>query len=549
LSAATGTISNFNFLNATGTFFSAATGTFGAVTTSNLWVTGQLVCLANGVNCPGGVFDTLQSVTSRGSFTTTTLQFFGGFVAASSSVTGTLGVTGSFYVTGTSVVTGSSSFNGVDFRRATGTNVTTTNLFATNFFGGNATTTYLTIGTGVIGDILPVVNGTQSIGSLSLRWDANFDAVYASSVTTTYFSFEQATGTRLSFTNVTGTNVSSTNIYAENANFYNGTSVNFMVSSTLSGRFANFNDFQNIRVVGSLDYAGALASDANTVDVVNQYAYVSDNSFGIIQIDISNPEYPTLVNRTVLPSGGGIQTQIHGNYLITGTNAGSPNSILIHQMADGGASSTLLGRTGNSLGGANTALFAYGRYLYSGMLTGSATFDVYDIQDPYLPRRVNSVSGLPGTPRTMHALGELLYVGHDTGIMSIYNIANPSSPVFLSTVSTTRAAYGIYATGKHAYVVADTGPGGGYQLLTYDVSTATTPVLMSQISVSGNGGISQRALQVLNNYAFIGTGDSGLNIVDVSSSTNPVLVKRLTGFSGSVKVVGRYAYIADDNNR
>jgi YVTN family beta-propeller protein len=67
LSAATGTISNFNFLNATGTYFSAATGTFGAVTTSNLWVGGQLVCLANGVNCPvAASSDTLLTVSNRG---------------------------------------------------------------------------------------------------------------------------------------------------------------------------------------------------------------------------------------------------------------------------------------------------------------------------------------------------------------------------------------------------------------------------------------------------------------------------------------------------
>jgi YVTN family beta-propeller protein len=106
LSAATGTVSNLNFRNATGTFLFASTGTFATVTSSFLYantanfatatVSGVGICLSNGVGCPasGSSNDTLQSVTARGSFTTTTAQFFGGFVAASSSVTGTFAVVG-----------------------------------------------------------------------------------------------------------------------------------------------------------------------------------------------------------------------------------------------------------------------------------------------------------------------------------------------------------------------------------------------------------------------------------------------------------------------
>ncbi len=106
LSAATGTVSNLNFRNATGTFLFASTGTFATVTSSFLYantanfatatVSGVGICLSNGVGCPasGSSNDTLQSVTARGSFTTTTAQFFGGFVAASSSVTGTFAVAG-----------------------------------------------------------------------------------------------------------------------------------------------------------------------------------------------------------------------------------------------------------------------------------------------------------------------------------------------------------------------------------------------------------------------------------------------------------------------
>ncbi|MCE9586471.1 hypothetical protein K8R04_04105 [Candidatus Uhrbacteria bacterium] len=94
-----------SFLNASSIFASMVTSTNLQVNIASFataTVMGSAVCLANGVGCPAGTVlnDTLQSVTARGSFTTTTAQFFGGFVAASSSVTGTLAVLGNFHVTG-----------------------------------------------------------------------------------------------------------------------------------------------------------------------------------------------------------------------------------------------------------------------------------------------------------------------------------------------------------------------------------------------------------------------------------------------------------------
>ncbi|QQR60428.1 beta-propeller domain-containing protein [Candidatus Uhrbacteria bacterium] len=80
--------------NTTSTIEYAVSSTRGEFS-GGLSVGGVSVCLSNGTNCPAGSgTDTLQSVTARGSFTTTTAQFFGGFVAASSSVTGTFAVAG-----------------------------------------------------------------------------------------------------------------------------------------------------------------------------------------------------------------------------------------------------------------------------------------------------------------------------------------------------------------------------------------------------------------------------------------------------------------------
>lgn len=70
-----------------------ASGTIYAGT--DVKVGGRSVCLSTGVNCPASsssVTSTLADVTSKGSFATTTLQLYGGFIAASSTVTSTFTV-------------------------------------------------------------------------------------------------------------------------------------------------------------------------------------------------------------------------------------------------------------------------------------------------------------------------------------------------------------------------------------------------------------------------------------------------------------------------
>src|SRR5688572_18867895 len=180
----------------TSTGIHSATGTF----TGALTVTGQNVCLANGTNCPTAGLDTLQSVTARGSFTTTTIELFGGFVAASSSVTGTLNISGSLSVTGTS------NLQNVSFTTANGTSVTTTNSFTsllgfTTATGTSLITNALAFGSGTGGSLnittaltvnginvclqdstnCPVVGGSSNDGN----WVFNSSTQVLSQVTTT----------------------------------------------------------------------------------------------------------------------------------------------------------------------------------------------------------------------------------------------------------------------------------------------------------------------------------------------------------------------------
>ncbi|MDD1422766.1 cadherin domain-containing protein, partial [Dolichospermum sp. ST_sed1] len=103
---------------------------------------------------------------------------------------------------------------------------------------------------------------------------------------------------------------------------------------------------------------------------------------------------------------------------------------------------------------------------------------------------------------------------------------------------TSGVALGVQVVGNYAYVADDE---SGLQII--DISNPTTPIL------KGNYDTSDRAfgVQVVGNYAYVADGDSGLQIIDISNPTNPTLKGNYdtSGNAFGVQVVGNYAYVAD----
>jgi hypothetical protein len=183
LNSNTASIGILTFGNATGNTLNANVLSASIVTSSAVFVNGVAVCLSNGINCTNVGLDTLQSVTARGSFTTTTAQFFGGFVAASSSVTGTFSVFGGDGTTaaaptafqaygGTGGISGTTGFAGGALTLTGGTGASTTLLTAggqggsLNFIAGNGGGAGAALGIGATGGGINLTAGNGSLGGL-----------------------------------------------------------------------------------------------------------------------------------------------------------------------------------------------------------------------------------------------------------------------------------------------------------------------------------------------------------------------------------------------
>jgi hypothetical protein len=236
------------FTNATSTGwlgFATASGT--NLYASNVQVNGSSVCLANGSNCPSSIAPTLQSVTNLGSTTTETLGLFGGFVAASSTVTSTF------------TVLGDTSLQNAIFINATGTSVTTTNLAVLAL---------------VNSDLNPTRDSVLSIGSSTLRWNAYFGSATATAITSDYLLSSNVSSTNLTATNATITTLAVTNLSV------GGTSVCLGDGTNCQGSIKTVTGVDAITVTGVTEVELLAVTSSIPVFTTNTY-------WGVAQVDMN----------------------------------------------------------------------------------------------------------------------------------------------------------------------------------------------------------------------------------------------------------------------
>ncbi len=541
LSVGSAGINSFGSLNV---YATNTTSTFyGAVSTSRLMVGGYAVCLSNGTNCPAASgLDTLQSVTARGSFTTTTAQFFGGFVAASSSVTGTFRVIGSSIVNGTSTVTGSSSFNGVDFVRATGTSVTTTNLFATNALFTGATGTTVTSSQ---------VFWNNATGARLFVYGATFnDATSSNFFVNTMLGFTSATGVSLNvngftaatasiaglnFRNATGVNLFTTNVTTTNLSVLGTFSATNLAWTNATGTFltvtTSTQTFSSIRYVSSsqlnvntavlmrMGQASSVGSPTE-VFVSGRYAYVNSAAFADINIyDISDPNAPTSVSSIQMPGGNSGNAYVVGDYLYTGDQGTQLRIYDISNRRDPRLVSQLTGPTCEDC-------IVSGRYLYS---VDTNSFDIVDITNATAPRRVFSTTTSNG--EKVRVQGSYAYAILGGNSVRVFDVTNATSPIQIASIALTSPS-ALAVSGRFLYVNNSTA------VRVYDIADPNNPTLLGSVAIGNTPG----EIDVAGKYLYITHND--LSVVDVSSSTNPrIVIQDLSLGSNGIDVYGRYGVV------
>jgi len=166
---------------------------------------------------------------------------------------------------------------------------------------------------------------------------------------------------------------------------------------------------------------------------------------------------------------------------------------------------------------------------------GTKIFDVTDTTNPIWVYTISEGS------YDLFVRGNRLYI--IGGNLAIYNITNPLSPTLVGSCALpTYSGPDVWVDGNYAYCAC-----GSYGLQIVDISTETAPVIVGTYK-GGVSGLICNSVCVVGDIAYV--GENGFRIVDVSNHASPSLISVFdvgSNYAG-IKVVGNYAYVAKYHN-
>ena len=266
------------------------------------------------------------------------------------------------------------------------------------------------------------------------------------------------------------------------------------------------------------------------VAISGDYAYVTDASFGMQVIDISDPSTPTLAG-SFDTQGTALGVAIDGNYAFVAAFEAGLQVIDIRSPI-----SPFLAGSYNTPG-----------YAYDVTVDGDFAFiadftyglQVIDISNPASPSLAGTYNS-PGTVYNVVVCGDYAYLADGSSGLQVIDITDPANPVHAGNYDTPGIAYGVYISGDNLFVADDD---AGLQVI--NITDPTNPVLTGNFDTPGYA----QAVFIDGNYAYVADNIAGIKILDISDPANPVDLGSYDtpGNAQDVVVDGIYAFVADYN--
>jgi len=270
----------------------------------------------------------------------------------------------------------------------------------------------------------------------------------------------------------------------------------------------------------------------NTIPVGNR-AYVVGNYFRIL--DITNKANPVELSKKFYSSSSIDGLVVSGNYAyIEYTNSSADSGLLVIDIASNESDPSLVGTC--VMGDRPRTLYLSGSYLYAALASGGlAVIDISVPTSPVLKMTYKAPTG--GGAWDARAVGnQVFYADNDNGV-SVLEITNLGErPTLAWNYRPWLQPSCVRQAGNYAYL------GVGSGLVVADVSDPGDPVVAGGLPVGG--GVSR--LDLAGNTAYL-AHDAGLAIVDVSTPALPSLIREvpLAAGASTVKVREGYAYVGD----
>lgn len=179
---------------------------------------------------------------------------------------------------------------------------------------------------------------------------------------------------------------------------------------------------------------------------------------------------------------------------------------------------------GSGVGGSTARFTISGNTLYMVSNTDLRAYDITRSNDP----KPGSKTLLGFGVETIFPYRNNLFIGTQTG-MFIYDVSRPDNPQRVSLYTHIQACDPVVAQGNYAYVTLRSGTNcrntAINSLDVIDISNLSTPKLIRSYSMKNPHG-----LGVDGNLLFVGEGDYGLRVMDVS---NPLDVREIQYFDST----------------
>jgi len=299
----------------------------------------------------------------------------------------------------------------------------------------------------------------------------------------------------------------------------------------------------NIVPAGVPTFASATTSGLSvpaSVYVSGKYAYVADNSTGLVIFDMTNPALPTKISTLSAGLSGPQSIYVSGRYAYVITNGN--NSVAIVDVSNPFVPVKISSL--NAGLSSPYSVYVSGHYAYVAS-AGNSNLVIFDVSNPASPIKVGSTNVGLSSPDSVYVAGRYAYVANANGLTT-FDVSNPAVPTETgSTNIGLSTPISVYVSGRYAYVASN----GNNSLVTFDISN---PALPKQVGTSNTGLNQPISVYVSGRYAYVASyNNAALVTFDVSnpvypvevSSTNSNLVNPYAVFAA-----GRYAYVADQGN-
>jgi len=333
------------------------------------------------------------------------------------------------------------------------------------------------------------------------------------------------------------------------------------------------------RPIGKLRLVDVNLRSIEGIAVSGNFAYLSGLG-GLAIVDVRQPAYPQLAGRLSIDPGGARNLIVQGHYVFWGKqiidvrDPAKPMAIGQFKVAPNGVSDVAVNGSrayiAEPFGGVTihdvsdpTNPTPLGKYSVSRNLSAVAVRDRFlfllsydgvleaiDVSDAAHPSSVGNAMISGHQTWSLAVSGDWLFVTAYDGGVIVFDISDPAQPRQISNFDTPGEAIGVTAAGSTAYV-AD----GHVGMQIIDFSDPANPRRLGGDDPRGRS----QSVMIKGNDAYVaetiylngtpwGAGvmsPGGLQVVDISSASNPRALGRAAGFDAyDVAVTGSHAYLA-----